>query len=155
MKKNIRQVGDSIFDKRLLQLAKRYPYQSFVVMSAALEFLGKCYSKRSDFQESGHSPVDCNNVINSLSALKKYSKYKDLYHNLRCGMLHAFTPDGIILTRGINDIDNNKIGAREFCADLRRAREELKMLSDYKKHINKTFILDVAGTSSGSTLSQL
>ena len=48
-----------------------------------------------------------------------------------------------------------KIGAREFCADLRRAWEDLKMLSDYKKHINETFIHDVTGTSSGSTLSQL
>ena len=155
MKKSIRQIGDSIFDKRMSRLAKRYPYQSFVVMSAALEFLGKTYSKRSNFQESSHSSTDCNEVIKHLVALKKYCKYNDLYHNLRCGMLHAFTPDGIILTKGMNDIKNNKIGARQFCADLRKAWEELKLLPDYKKHINETVILDVAGTSSGSTLTQL
>ena len=154
MKKSIRQVGDSIFDKRMSQLVKRYPYQSFVVMSAALEFLGKCYSKRTDFQEGRHSQDDCNKAINNLSALNKYVKYNDLYHNLRCGMLHAFTPDCIILTRGMNDIDNNKIGAKEFCSDLRKAWEELKMLPDCKKYMMETFILDVVGTSSGSTLTR-
>ena len=71
MKKNIRQVGDSIFDKRMSQLVKRYPYQSFVVMSAALEFLGKTYSKRNNFQEGGHSSADCDDVIKNLPALKK------------------------------------------------------------------------------------
>lgn len=155
MKKSIRQVGDSIFDKRLSQLAKRYPYQSFVVMSTALEFLGKVYSKRKDFQENGHSKDDCNIVITSLSALNKYSKYNNLYHSLRCGMLHAFTPDGIVLTRRLNDIDNNEIGARQFCMDLRKAWEELKKLPDYKKHIMEKYILDVNGTASGSTLTQL
>ncbi len=155
MKKSIKQIGDSIFDKRMSQLAQRYPYQSFVVMSAALEFLGKVYSKRKDFQENGHSKDDCNAVIKSLPALNKYSKYNNLYHNLRCGMLHAFTPDGIILTRRLNDIDNNKIGARQFCTDLRKAWEELKKLPDYKKHIIESYILDVSGTSSGSTFTQL
>jgi len=154
MKKSIRQVGDSIFDKRMSQLAKRYPYQSFVVMSAALEFLGKVYSKRKDFQESGHSKDDCNTVIENLSALNKYSKYNDLYHNLRCSMLHAFSPDGIILTRCLNDIGSNKIGARQLCSDLRKAWEELKKLPDYQKHIMETYILDINGTMSGSTLSQ-
>lgn len=154
MKKSIRQIGDSIFDKRMSYIARKFPYQSFVVMSAALEFLGKCYSKRSNFQESRHSKDDCNLVIKTLIAFKDYSKYNDLYHDLRCGMLHAFTPDGIILTKGINDIKNNKIGARQFCEDLRKAWEELKMIPDIKKYITETHILDVNGTSSGSTLTQ-
>lgn len=154
MKKTVRQVGDGIFDKRLSQLAKRYPYQSFVVMSAALEFLGKCYSKRANFQESQHSRDDCNAAINNLASLKGYSKYNDLYHSLRCGMLHAFTPDGIILTRGANDIDNSRIGARQFCKDLRKAWEELKNNPDYKAFLTGTKILEVKGSLSGSTNTQ-
>ena len=154
MKKTVRQVGDSIFDKRMSKIAKKYPYQSFVVMSAALEFLGKCYSKRENFQESRHSMADCRDVINSLSSLKEYVKYNDLYHNLRCGMLHAFTPDGIILKRGANDVANNKIGARQFCEDLKKAWEELKANSDYKSFLKTTIILDVDGALSGSTITQ-
>lgn len=154
MKKSIRQVGDSIFDKRLSQLTKRYPYQSFVVMSAALEFLGKAFSGRNNFQESGHSSGDFEDVIKNLSALKKYSKYNDFYHKLRCGMLHAFAPDDIILKRGMNNIEKNEIGARELCEDLRKAWEELKTLPNCKAHIKETYILDVHGTMSGSTLTQ-
>lgn len=84
MKMTLKQVGDSIFGKELSQLAKDYPYQSFVVMSAALEFLGKCYSKRKKLQESGYSTKDCNDAVKSVSALKKYGKFNDLYHSLRC-----------------------------------------------------------------------
>ena len=152
MKKNIRQVGDSIFDKRISQLAKRYPYQSFVVMSAALEFLGKCYARNPNFQESGHSRTACENVINALPSLQEYRNYSDLYHTLRCGMLHAFTPDGIVLTRGDrNDATKNVIGAKKICEDLRKAWEELKRIPDCKKYLLETEILEVNGTASGST----
>lgn len=75
MKKTIRQVGDGIFDKRMSQLAKRNPYQSFVVMSAALEFLGKCYAKNPNFQESVHSKTTCEDVIKALSSLQEYINY--------------------------------------------------------------------------------
>lgn len=155
MKKNLRQIGDSIFSKRMSQLTKRYPYQSFVVMSAALEFLGKCYARNSNFQESGHSKTTCENVINALPSLQEYKNYSNLYHTLRCGMLHSFTPDGIVLTRGDrNDTTKNVIGANRFCKDLRKAWEELKLLPDYKKYLLETEILEVNGTFSGSTLTQ-
>lgn len=156
MKKNLRQVGDSIFNKKKMsQLTKRYPYQSFVVMSAALEFLGKCYERNPNFQESGHSKTTCENVINALPSLQEYKCYSDLYHTLRCGMLHAFTPNGIVLTRGDgNDAKKNMIGARKFCEDLRKAWEELKQIPECKKYLLGTEILEVTGTVSGSTLTQ-
>lgn len=151
MRKTIRQVGDSIFDKRLSQLATKYPYQSFVVMSAALEFLGKCYNKCTDFQKDGNSKTFCNKVIESLSSLKEYRKFDNLYHNLRCGMLHSFVPDGIILCRKKNNVEDNIIGAQQFCEDLKKAWEELKRKPELMSFVNKTDVLTVNGVLSGDT----
>lgn len=68
-------------------------------------------------------------------------------------MLHAFTPDGIVLTReDRNNAAKNEIGASKSCKDLRKAWEELKQLPDSKKYLLETEILSVNGTASGSTL---
>ena len=155
MRKTILQVGDSIFDKRLSQLAKRYPYQSFVVMSAALEFLGKCYNKLNNFQKDGNSKIICNSVISELSSLEDYRKFDNFYHSLRCGMLHAFVPDGIILSRKKNNIENNIIGAQQFCKDLRNAWAELKRNPEIMSFMNRKDVLTVDGRLSGGTPTEI
>lgn len=152
MKKSLRQVGDSIFDKRMLRLAEKYPYHSFVIMSSALEFLGKCYRMIGNFQEGGHARDNIKSAIENLSALSAYNDYSEkMYKSLRCGMLHAFIPDGIILKRGANDLANNRIGIQQFCNDLRKAWEELKRSKRHMDYIRGKNVLNVIGKLSGDT----
>ena len=49
---SLKELGDSFFCDDMNDFVKKQPYMSFVIMSAMLEFLGKCYRQCSNFQET-------------------------------------------------------------------------------------------------------
>ena len=161
----IQEVGNSFFCNELGQLVDKKPYMAFVIMSSILEFIGKCYSKRPDFQQTGYSKNDYYDAINKLDSLEKYRVFNYppdnngqapnnnyLYTHLRCGMLHAFLPDGdIILAPSENDLSKKIVGARELYTDLQKAWEEIKQNAKIASSINGNLALNVAGELSGST----
>ena len=161
----IQEVGDSFFCKELEQLVDKKPYMAFVIMSSILEFKGKCYHKRRDFQETGTSKNDYYDAINKLDSLKEYRILNNssnnngqdtnnnyLYTSLRCGMVHAFLPKvDIILAPSENDLSKKIVGAQELYTDLQKAWEEIKQIADIASYINENLALNVAGELSGST----
>ena len=77
----LKEVGDSFFSDNVKHLVEEEPYWSFVLLSAMIEFMGKCYSiakgldsrtSIKDMQKSGLSETDFYNSINQITALKKY-----------------------------------------------------------------------------------
>ncbi|MBQ7741424.1 MAG: hypothetical protein IJT90_00640 [Bacteroidaceae bacterium] len=167
-KKNLVQVGDTFFQSATIkELIEKDPYMSFIVLSAALEFLGKCYKLPRTFMASGSSSQDCYDVINKLGALESYRdlnyKEKDkngqekernyLYTGLRCGILHSLLPaNEIILTPKENDPKNRKIGAETLYADLCNAWSELKAKEDILQEMEKTTALYIIGSCTGGTI---
>lgn len=169
-KKNLVQVGDSFFkDAAIKELIEKNPYVSFIVLSALLEFLGKCNKLPRDFVTENESSRDCYDVINNLEALKEYrvlnykvthKKGKEidknyLYSGLRCGMLHAMLPaEDIILTPEENDTQNKKIGAKILYEDFCKAWSELKEKEDILQEMEKTTVLKIVESSTGSTVNE-
>lgn len=161
----IQEVGDSFFCDELKQLVDEKPYMAFVIMASILEFIGKCYHKHPDFQKRRKSKNDYFVAINELESLEKYSVFNYppdnngqvpnnnyLYTNLRCGMVHAFLPEGdIILAPSENDLSKKIVGAQELYTDLHNAWEEIKQNADIASYLNENFALNVAGELSGST----
>lgn len=70
-------------------------YLSFFLISTGIEFLGACLDNY-PFQEPGHSEARFNGAINDSSlfpnSYRSVNSSYDLYHNLRCGLLHASLP---------------------------------------------------------------
>ena len=83
--------------KGMEEIVNNRPYHAFALLAIFIEVLGKCLSGR-DWQESGKSKDDFNLALTSFLSLQKYKQLIDLYHNLRCGMVHALLPKpGLIL----------------------------------------------------------
>ncbi len=163
--KTLEEVGNSFFSSNVKHLVEEEPYWSFVLQSAMIEFMGKCYSiaKRldsrsrvEDMQEGGHSKNDFGKMIQNSEALKGYQALNnndELYHNLRCGMLHALLPkEGIQLAPEKNDLQNKIIGADDLYNDLQKAWENIKKDSDTSKFLEGK-VLETQGELSGATQS--
>ena len=136
-------------------------YLAFVLLSAAIEFLGKCLSKADDWQTSGESEYDFCNAIQTYPSLNKYkvkfgesttvkghnNVYKNkLYKELRCAMVHALQPSSKIILRGErNDLENNIIGCQELYEDVVAACEFVK------SKISKDFPMYISGELTGTT----
>ena len=79
---------------------KGYHFISFGLLTAGIEFLGKCLQKNQDWHQAGTSKINFNFAIKKL--MPKYHhlnlKYK-LHDSLRNGFAHALAPKtGIFLT---------------------------------------------------------
>jgi len=160
---SLKEVGDSFFNEDMENFIKRQPYMSFVILSGMIEFLGKCFSRRNDFQESNHSKGDYYDVINNLESLQKYKIFNEgdekekrnhMYKELRCGMVHALLPKTKIkLTSTDNELRNYTIGARELYSDIKNAWEEIYENDDIKTYIDNTIAIEVYDKVSDVTAS--
>ena len=107
-------INDYLIDE--IKYIKNYhPYFAFLLMAVGIEFLGKCQST-----EDWNASTKSNSVYFKdgldVAPLQKYkTKYPKLYKQLRCGLAHAYHPDGIILSdkKGASDINCD-----EFYADF-------------------------------------
>ena len=143
-------------------IVENHAYLAFVLLSAAIEFLGKCLSNADDWQTLGESEYDFCNAIQTCPSLNKYkvkfgesttvkghnNVYKNkLYKELRCAMVHALQPNSdIVLGRERNDLENNIIGCRELYEDVVKACEHIKSMN-----ISKNTTVYVDGDTTGST----
>ena len=86
-------------------IVKTHPYFAFLLMAVGIEFLGRCQSTNA--WNDRHKPSVYFDDGFAVPPLCQYTKnYPDLYHKLRCGLAHAYRPDGIILSNegGAGDI---------------------------------------------------
>lgn len=70
------------------------PFIAFMAMSAGIEFLGKCLDTNNGWDKRDSSTY-FRNAINKLfpSAYQQANTSDNLYHSLRCGLLHSCMPD--------------------------------------------------------------
>ena len=91
---------------RIGEIKNSQPYFAFILMAVGIEFLGRCQSTN-DWNDT-KNPKTYFNCGLAVPPLCQYAKkYPDLYHQLRCGLAHAYRPDGIILSNkgGVGDIN--------------------------------------------------
>lgn len=139
----IDQIGD---------IKDRHPYFAFLLMAVGIEFLGRCQSTNA--WNDRHKPSDYFNDGLAVPPLCQYAKkYPDLYRKLRCGLAHAYRPDGIILSNkeGVSDISCDDFYA-DFVAACRniladKAPQKVRNLDEFFFAVTTTD----DGTSSTAT----
>lgn len=77
-----------------------HPFIAFMAMSAGIEFLGKCLDVDKEWDDR-NPQSNFNNAIGSLFP-PEYQNF-DLYHALRCGMLHSCIPESSIALSNNHD----------------------------------------------------
>ena len=138
------------------------PYLAFILLSSAIEFLGKCINNTDDWHKRGNSKYNFCYVIGKLDSLDKYKvafgtdknvndqcniKENRLYDELRCAMVHAIQPSqGIVLRDKNNDLANNTIGCKDLYEDVVKACEEVKAM-----YPNRTLSIYINGNETGAT----
>lgn len=83
------------------------PYIKIMLIADSIEFLGKCVNNSKKWKESKKSKKNFELALKEFKSLNYYRKYKDLYSNLRCSLVHCFVPDGYlrIKDKGENTTD--------------------------------------------------
>lgn len=157
---SIRELGDGFFCNAMEEFVKSQPYWAFIPMTAFIEFMGKCLNNRLESKKNT-STKDFEDAMKcSKLGLKKYlgkeegeDNYPiDLYHWLRCGMVHSLMPSGKIkLAPEENDLDNCVIGAANLYGDIKKAWEELKKADEFKQMENPGIEIIVTDGLSGTT----
>lgn len=95
-------------------IVKTHPYFAFLLMAVGIEFLGRCQSTNA--WNDRHKPSDYFDDGLAVPPLSQYAtKCRNLYHQLRCGLAHAYRPDGIILS---NEGGAGDISCDDFYADF-------------------------------------
>lgn len=138
------------------------PYLAFILLSSAIEFLGKCMNDSNDWHKHGNSEYNFCNAIQTFTSFKEYKQafgknttvkgHKDVYENslyweLRCAMVHALQPrSGIVLREGNNDLANNTLGCKDLYEDVIKAYEEVKAM-----YPNRTVSIYINGSETGAT----
>ena len=92
--------------KQINTIKQDHPYFAFLLMAVGIEFLGRCQSPNAwNDPKNTKTYFNCGLAVPPLCQYAK--KYPDLYHQLRCGLAHAYRPDGIILSNkgGVGDIN--------------------------------------------------
>lgn len=163
MKRNIslQDFIDKFIIGDLKPIVESQPYLAFVLLSATIEFLGKCLSNTNDWQKTGESEFNFCNAIQTYPSFDKYKVkfgesttlknhnmvYKNkLYKELRCAMVHALQPTSEIVLRGErNDLENNIVGCRELYEDVIAACEFVK--SKISKKIPMYINQELTGTT--------
>lgn len=128
------------------------PYLAFMILSVVIEQLGLC--KNGLKLVNGTHADTFNMVLESFESLAKYKdSLLDMYHDLRCGMLHVGMPqEGLKLCRNQNDLDNKVIGCHDLYDDVQSAWEDIKEqhIGDIDKEV--LLVKDSGGDSAtGST----
>ena len=158
---NLRELGDSFFCDNMKKFVSDEPYMSFVIMSAIVEFIGKCMKCREDFSMKGCSKQDFCHAINNLEELSKYKVFNTensnhLYDHLRCGMVHSMIPQSdVVLSDSSNNLKEKIVGAKDFYSDLQRAWEEIQQNNSIGAYLSKKKAVDINNNLTGSTLSNI
>lgn len=102
------------------------PYLAFMILSVIIELLGLC--KNGLKLVNGKHADTYSAAISSYKSLAKYNdSLLDLYHGLRCGMLHVGMPQkDLKLCRNHNDLDNKVIGCHDLYDDVQSAWADIK-----------------------------
>lgn len=130
---------EQIFIVQLEEIVSKHHhhYIAFMVMSAGIDFLGKCMDTKSkDWNKSSLGPSKLfDKAVNELNALSKYRQYLKthrLYNSLRCGLLHSASPKREITLSSGNEMPHMTIhGTRlnlkceDFFVDFKFACEEV------------------------------
>lgn len=145
----LKEFGDMFINDYIEPLVDSNPYLAFMVLSASIEFIGKCRRKLKDPHEKGKKGnnmfVDAIDNIYALSPYRAFS-YKTpkghsnkLYTALRCGLLHAAMPNvGIILSSEKNELKRNVVGCRSLYSDIKSAWIEINSDARVAQHLNST-----------------
>lgn len=96
------------------EIIESRPFLACIVMSAGIEFLGKCLDIQKGWNDKDPERY-FNDAISNLFP-KDYQKANsnDLYHMLRCGMIHSCMPDSkLALSADGNNFRTEVIGQTE------------------------------------------
>ena len=101
-----------------------YPYFAFLLMAVGIEFLGKCLNEPKDDWKGTKSPEVYFN--DGLRLLDIYEDIKDLdlYHILRCGMVHSLLTDNSLK---LSDKSGGEpsISCKDFYESFRKACQKV------------------------------
>ena len=146
---SLKEFGDMFINDWIDPLIESNPYLSFMVLSASIEFIGKCRKKIKDPHANKIGDNMFVYAIDSINALSSYRKFNystggnkhsnKLYKALRCGLLHAAMPDvGVVLSSDYNELGRNTVGSKSLYDDIKNAWEEIKGIPDVEEYLNKT-----------------
>jgi hypothetical protein len=86
-------------------ISRRNPYLGFLLICSGIEFLGKCINTTvSDWNQSGQSETNFVAAINELFPRQYHGLGKDIYTEMRCGLLHALLPGSKIALSEIKNV---------------------------------------------------
>ena len=75
------------------------PFCAIWLIACGIELIGECICTDSVGSSNG-SRTKFDTAINTIPAFQEYRSYPGkLYHDLRCGLAHAATPDGGLLLK--------------------------------------------------------
>lgn len=77
-------------------IVKCHPYLAALLIGCGIEFLGKCLddSQESfDYKDEKACKALFEKAMTEAPTLQKYS-WKDMYYQIRCGMVHEMRPEG-------------------------------------------------------------
>lgn len=147
---SLKEFGDKFINEYIEPLVISNPYLAFMVLSASIEFIGKCRHRLKNPHMNGpmvqkNMFVDAIDNINALSPYRAFN-YKTskghsnkLYTALRCGLLHAAMPNvGIILSSEENEIERNVVGCKSLYLDIKSAWIEIKNDAQIVRYLKET-----------------
>lgn len=146
---SLKEFGDMFINDYIESLIDSNPYLAFMVLSASIEFIGKCRCRLKDPHEKGKRGK--NIFVDAIDNIKALSPYRILNYNtanghsnklytaLRCGLLHAAMPNvGIILSSGENELGRNVVGCRSLYSDIKDAWKEINSDVLIAQHLNSS-----------------
>lgn len=143
---SLKEFGNMFINDYIEPLVVSNPYLAFMVLSASIEFIGKCKCKLKDPHERRKNGknlfVDAIDSINALSSYRIFN-YKTskghsnkLYTALRCGLLHAAMPNiGIILSSEKNELERGVVGCKSLYSDVKTAWIEINSDVRIEQHL--------------------
>lgn len=145
---SLKEFGDKLINEYIEPLVISNPYLAFMVLSASVEFIGKCRHRLKNPHNNGTKKnmfVDAIDNINALSPYRVFN-YKTsighsnkLYTALRCGLLHAAMPNvGIILSSEENEIERNVVGCKSLYSDIKSAWIEINKDAQIVRYLKET-----------------
>ena len=129
-------------------IVKTHPYFAFLLMAVGIEFLGRCQSTN-DWNNTQNSKTYFDDGLAVPTLCQYATRYPNLYHQLRCGLAHAYHPDGIIIS---NKGEEGDISCDDFYTDFVAACRNILADKAPKKVRNlDEFFFDVTTTDDGTS----
>ena len=135
----VKQFIENYLIRDIALVKKDYPYFAFLLMAVGFEFLGKCQSE-DDWNHQNPQYYFENGF--QLTELAERYRDLDLYHNLRCGLVHSLLiKDRISLSdKGNDSLSDSIISCDEFYEHFKSACEKvLNGEVEIRKDLNSTF----------------